>query len=284
MNKTKFEAYHMSIDYSLLGTFPSNIDTVKSDEALFTLFMECFKLTFSNTVFTYYGDLEECRAQLENSLLLDELNFKERTNRQKWQILLLVVIDMFFKMHNTYLAQETIEEVCNNFDLFTEEELTRVIHDLNFALFFGIEECVVVSPSKIKDLNASDEDTVLLGELLSCQKDLISIIKNNIKRRDVVKDNFEKLFKAPLSNDYTVHLFDGFISAWIEMMEYSDEIDETEWENISTEVYAIIQTFFSLTIQTDIALVSVTEEMYYYIINLYKNTFKIKYPIYSVPE
>lgn len=284
MNNTKFEVYNMNIDYALLGTFPSDIEKMKTDEAIINKFMDCFKLTFSNTVFTYYGEIDECKEHIKSSLLLDELDFKNRTNKQKWHILLLVVIDMFFKMHNTYLAQETMEEICDNFDLFTEEEMISIIHDLNFALFFGIEECLVVSPSAITDLKASDEDTVLLSELLKNQKDLLNIIKTNIKRRDIIKENFEKIFKVKLTPDYAIHLFDGFISTWIEMMEYPIEIDESEWENISTEIFAIIQTFFALSIQSDNVLQSVVEQMYYYIISLYKKTLKIKYPIFTIPN
>lgn len=284
MNNTKFEVYNMCIDYSLLGEFPNNIDSVKTDKALLDLFMDCFKLTFSGTVFSYYGDIEECRSQIEDSLLLDELNYKERSNRQKWQILLLVVLDMFFRLHNTYLAQNTIEEVCDNFDCFSEEEMTKVIHDLNFALFFGIEECIVVSPHKIRDLKASDEDTILLSELLDKQTEVIEIIKHHIKKKSVLKDNFEKMFKSPLANNYAEYLYDGLISSWIEMIEPPTEIDEVEWENISTEVYALVQSFFSLLTQDTISLTNLTNSLYYYIINLYKTTLDIEYPIYSIPS
>jgi hypothetical protein len=287
MNNEKFKVYDMSVDYSLLGTFPNNINSIKSDEQLIDLFIECFKMTFSGTVFSYYGDLNEAKEHIEASLLLDELDFKNRNNKRKWLILFLVVMDMFFKMHNTYLAQNTLEEICDNFDYLTEEELFKIIHDLNFALFFGIEECLVVSPSKIRQLEASDEDNILLPQLIDAKDDLLKIIKSHVKRRDINVEQYEAFFKEKLTAAYTTYLYDGFIGAWIEMIEFPDEdlknLCEGCWESILTDILALAQTFFSLVIKNEIVLQELSEDLYFYIANLYKKTFKIKYPIYDTP-
>lgn len=287
MNNTQFLVYNdMSIDYNLLGEYPKDIDKF-DDEKLFNYFIDCFRLTFSNTVFSYYGDLAEIKEQIDNSLLKDEIDYKNKTNKQKWAILFLIIFDMFFRLHNTYLAQDTLAEVCEYFDTFSNEELLTIIHDLNFALFFGIEECMVVSPSRIMELNASNEDNFIMEDLIVNKKIFLKIIKDHIKKKDINKEHFEDLFKVPLNNNYPEILYDGFVSAWIEMMDDEDiealqKQDLQTWEEVSAEVYAIISTFFSLSLNIGDNLLSLAEAFYYTIMTIYKQKLGIKHEIYSI--
>lgn len=284
MNKIMFETNDIKIDYNLIGSFPKNIDKIKTDEELIDLFVDCFNITFSSTVFSYYGDIEECKNLISSSLIMDDLDFSNRTNKQKWNILLLIAIEMFFKMHNTYLAQDTVEEVCENFDNFDDEEMNKIIYDLNFALFFGIEECLALCPSQIRNLNGSDEDTILLPELLDSQKEIINIIKTTIKRKDINKEHFEKMFKIPISENYALNLFNGLISTWIELMEPEIDLSEENWETVSVEVFAIIQTFLSLVLNNTSSFKKILDSIYYFIINLLKNTYNLDYDIFHTPN
>lgn len=288
MNNTLFEVYDMPIDYRLLGTYPKNIDSL-NDEEILDLFMQSFKLTFSGTVFSYYGTLEESRELIDDSLIKDDLDYKNRTNKQKWAILFLIVFSMFYQMHNTYFAQTTIQNVCDNFDIYTDEELMRTISDLNFSLFFGIEECMVVSPSQIKNLQASNEDAILLDKLVDNQEEIIKIIKRTISKRDISKKDFENLFTSKLNSNYALDYFDGFVSSWIEMMSTPEEsfkdinhISVEEWQTVSAEIYTIITAFFSLTILDDDLLLKISDNLYYFIIKLYKKELNISYKIIKI--
>lgn len=288
MDNSNFIVYNeLSIDYKLLGTYPINIDKFKNDEELLNYFIECFKLTFLNTVFNYYGSLEDAKIHIESSLLMEELDFKNRTNKEKWIIYFLIVYDLFFSMHNTYLAQDTISDVIDYFDFLSDEERLNIVHDLNFALFFGIEECLIVTPSKIKELEASDDDTLILHELIENRDNVLNIFRANIRKRDIEKERFEDIFKLPLDKNFIVNLYDCFITMWIEMIDSSEAIlqegiTDESWREVSAEVFAIISTFLALVIDDENVIIDTTQVLYTYIMTIYKEKLDVEFDVCSV--
>lgn len=288
MNKDRdFVIYDdLNIDYNFLGTYPPNIDKMTNEQIL-DYFLECFKLTFSNTVFAYYGDIKEIKTQIKESLIKDELEFESRTNKEKWCILLLVVLNLFYVMHNTFIAQDAIEDFIDSFDMFNDEERLSIIHDFNFALYFGIEECMVVSPSKISDLGASDDDVVLLHDLIE-KKDFVQALMNkHIKKKDLDKEHFEEFMKISPGKNYLEDLYDCLISMWIDTMEDVNEealpfINNDDWQELSAEVFALLSTFFALTVNGEDRVFNVSEELYYFLMKLFKDNFKVKCEICEI--
>ena len=287
MNNARFLIYgELPVDYSLLGQYPENIDSFKGDELL-NYFVDCYKLTFTNTVFSYYGDMNEIKIQLEQSLIKEELEYDTRTNKEKWAILFLVVLDLFFVMHNTYLAQDTIADVVEMFDMLDDDERLNIIYDLNFSLYFGIEECIVVSPSKIRELKAADEDTITFPEMLDAEDTIKSLLRQGIKKRDIKKESFEELFKEELNKNYINIYFDNFMSMWIDMMqdaeeEFLDNDTPGGWQELSANVFAVISTFFALTLNDENLVLDLSEVLYYTIMPMYKEELNIDYDIYVI--
>lgn len=286
MVNKKLNINGFEIDYDFLGTYPSNIETFKENE-LIDFFIESYKYSFISTVFTYYGnDLLEIRNIISDGIYSEDYNYKELGNKKRWNLLTLVVLKMFFEIHDFVFAINVIDEVFDNFDTFAEDEFKVILNDLNFSLFFSIEELLSVSPSNIRELKSSQDDEFLLPELLDIQKELELIIKDNIKEKDIKKETYIDFFKEPINKNYYINLFDMLISTWVELLPEPKRVikDKTEdnWNEYLADVYSIICACFSILLKEEEKIEEIANLIYFKIASILSKKLKIKFSIPSI--
>lgn len=286
MVKKKLNINGFEIDYDFLGTYPSNIESFKEKE-LIEFFIKSYKYSFISTVFTYYGNnLLEIKNMISDSIYSEDYNYKELNNKERWNLLTLVTLKMFFEIHDFVFAISVIDEVLDNFDTFNEDEFKIILNDLNFSLFFSIEEFLSVSPSNIRDLKSSQDDEFLLPELLNIQKELELIIKDNIKEKDIKNESYIDFFKEPINKDYYINLFDMLISTWIELLPEPKRLvknkTEDNWNEYLADVYSIVCACFSILLKEEEKIVKIANLIYFEIASILSKKLKIKFSIPSI--
>ena len=251
MREDLFTVNNVLIDYNLLGKFPSDLKKAKFDKIL-DKFMESFEYTFTNTVFSYYGDLAEIRELIEDSVILEEADIKKYSKEKQWEILLLLVEKMFLDMHSTLLGCEVVDKVFDNLDNLDETDLKIIIEDINLGIYFAIEENILVTPTNLKELNASTDGVFLLEEILDKEDEFEKIISNCKTGNKINKEKYEDIIKIPFNvKTYKKSFFNRFLFQWIDLMEVPEGLNKSKLtddvlDEIYSDIFASILTFVSL--------------------------------------
>lgn len=283
----KLQVSDYNIDYDFLGNFPKNIEEMKDDE-IFNEFFETFKFTFIDTILTYYGNVENIEDIIKDSLILDSLNFKNLNNKKKWLALELVLINLFYQMHDTFFANDTLNLLVNNFNQYDEDLLLTMINDFNNSIFFAMQETLIVTPDKIKNINATYNDIFLLEEFIDNKESILKIIKNNMKIKNIEKEQYEKYFHEDLKDNWLINMYNGMILFWIDSFEEESynfsKISHEDWENLLTQIYSNIFTWFVMFINEENIeiVVACIGKIYEFICNIIKKKYKISYEIYEI--
>lgn len=279
MRKDLFTVNNIVIDYNLLGNFPETLKKVKYEKML-DKFMESFEYTFTSTVFSYYGNLKEIRELIEDSITLEEIEFTKYDKEKQWLILILLVEKMFLDMHATLLGCEVVNEIFNNLDNLTEEDLKIIVEDINLSIYFAIEENILVTPTNLKELNASLDNVFLLEQLLSKEEEFEDIISKCKTGSKINKIKYEDIIKTPFNvKTYKKTLFNRFVFQWIDLMEppinLKPNASKEVLDEICSDIFASVLTFNSLFFDEENDVLNITEELYSLLIDIFEETYKV---------
>lgn len=270
------------IDYNLLGNSPEEIEKLKYQKII-DKFMECFQYTFTNTVFCYYGTLADIRIQIEDSPLLEEIEIEKYSKKKQWLILILFIEKMFLDMHDTKEGSEFVNLVFDNLENLDEEDLKILVEDINYGLYFAIEENLLVSPTNLKELKASIETTFLLKEILSKEETFYKIISNCKVSSNINKERYEEIVKIPFNiRTYRKILFNSFLFKWIDLMDPREDLieketlTEEEADEISADMFATVLTFNGLFFDNENYLLNITEEIFEFVSEIFRKKFNLE--------
>lgn len=282
MREDIFTVADILIDYNLLGNPPEEIDELTYPKII-NKFMECFQYTFTNTVFCYYGDIKEIKELIEESKLLKEIEITKYSKKKQWFILTLFIEKMFLDMHDTKEGCDFVNLVFDNLDTFDELELKILTEDINYGIYYAIEENLLVTPTNLKELNASIETSFLLKEILEKEELFYKTIANCKVASNINKDRYEEVVKIPFNiRTYKKIFFNSFLFKWIDLMDSKEELlekdtlTEEEIEEASADIFATILTFNGLFFDSENYLLNITEELFEFVNNIFKKRFKIE--------
>lgn len=278
MRQDMFTVNNTIIDYNLLGRFPKDFEKLKFDKIL-DKFIECFEYTFTNTVFSYYGDLKEIKELLDASIIFEKVEATKYSKTKQWEILLLIVEKMFLDMHATLLGCETIDLILDNLEHLDEEDLKILIEDINLAIYFAIEENILVTPTSLKELNATCDDIFLLEDILRKEEEFEKIISNCKAGNKINKSKYEEIIGKPYNvKMYKKSLFNKFLFQWIDLMGIPDmsDLSEEKLEEIYSDIFATILTFFTMFFDEDNDVYNLTEEIYFFISKIFNEKYGIE--------
>lgn len=275
----------LKIDYNFLGTYPKNINELNGDEIIDVL-VESYKYSLTRTVFTFYGNnLLEIKDLISQNIYSKEYNYKDLSNKKKWDFTILIILRLFFEIHDVIFSISVIDEILDKLETLSEDETKIILNDLNFSLFFAVKEFLSVKPSSVRIL-CSSEDGHLYSELLDLKESLESIIKNNIKIKKVKEDLYISFFKEPLDEKYCTNLYDVLVETLLKFLSTPKELlnnnTEKKWGDYSADIYSIIFIFFSTFIESDKGMEEAVDLIYYEVMRVIKDKYKIEYPIATI--
>ncbi len=282
MREDIFTVSNILIDYNLLGNPPEEIEKLKYNKII-DKFMECFQYTFTNTVFCYYGTPADIRIQIEDSPLLEEIEITKYSKRKQWQILTLLVEKMFLDMHDTKEGSNFLNLVFDNLDNLDENDLKILIEDINYGIYFAVEENLLVTPTSLKEVKATIETTFLLRELLEKEESFNKLFSNCKVPSNINKERYESVTHIPFNvKTYKKIFFNSFLFRWIDLMDLKESLMEKktltqeEIEEISADMFATILTFNGMFFSNENYLLNITEEMFDVVAEVFKKKYNIE--------
>ncbi len=283
MREDIFTVSNVLIDYNLLGYAPEGIDKLKYNKIIDKL-MEVFQYTFTNTAFCYYGTLADIRFQIEESPLLEEIEITKYSKKKQWFILVLFLEKMFLDMHDTKEGSDFLNLVFDNLDNLDETDLKVLIEDINYGIFFAVEENLLVSPTSLKEVKATIETTLVLKEILDKENDFYKVISNSKVATNIDKSRYEEITKIPFNvKTYKKIFFNSFLFKWIDLMdkkvdfiESKKKLTKNDIDDINADIFATILTFNGLFFPDKDYLLNITEEMYEFVEEIFLKKYNIE--------
>lgn len=282
-----FKIKEITVDYNFMGKYPIKINEMTNEEIL-NKFYNVFYFSFIHTSLCYYGDPFEILSLVEDSLVLDRIDYKNLTNERKWLGLEIALFKLYYDLNEFIFGQDIMNYIIDNFKIINNDDLINIINDLNMSLFFGIGESIIITPTTLNDISATNDDFFLLDYFLKNEEILKNRIKKILKKSYISNEKFLDFFKTDVKNEWLDLFFDGFILEWINS--FDDEILEQDmsnydiWLNTSIEVYTIILCYFYLFIdeKDQEKVISIIKEIYNNVMNQIKEFCEVEFEVLDI--
>ena len=206
------------VDYNYLGFIPERFKD-KTTKEILNYFFDVFKYSIKNEVLTLYGTEEDIKNLIIHNKNIECEEFEKSTYDKKWAKLVLVLIDMFFSLQDFDTILDVLPYIQEHIDDFSKETTNTIINDLNFALYFAIEDGLFINPSYILDTGANVENNFILEDLLKKEKEFEQGIRKLLSKKDVDLGIFETQMKELFKKGFEKEIFNSFIMNFVSKIE-----------------------------------------------------------------